>query len=482
MTIMLPIEISVFVIMGIVVFKLKEKYDNILFPPYGTTVFLPPDQADVKEIKDQSNKKQKAPPTVQIMQARTLKCESKQFTQMPFSNEMELTIIFLYLMISHFFLIEAIKLLGQAFDIEFVDSSMLFYFGIVLLFQILRNLLKAATIGLLDAQQKKLAIIVSLVSTVVSLIIFLGFKDFITINIRHEMQRQASHLEIVLRGFLYPGIWTTLSQYSDFFIVLLSLLIGGLTYATLPVVIRFGNSFTELKDRQNDKTMDKEVKKAGRNTFIFLALQLIVPFIYIGLHLTPFVEGFPHTLSLKFLTITIQTILAWQTYVPELDMHMFKAYDWLSAAAAQPEYYELMVNKVRALLRGMVVVAYQMITRILIPVVLMILLISRHDESQNQLPARYLEDDAYCVQKQINIMDFIFNETVIEDQPQDQQFEQQKILVKKVSKYNILSRSFIYSILEFFLLNYMLLICLLSLFYIFFLTKTKKVQTKSKKQ
>lgn len=43
MTIMLPIEISVFVVMGIVVFKLKEKYDNILFPPYGTNVFLPPD-------------------------------------------------------------------------------------------------------------------------------------------------------------------------------------------------------------------------------------------------------------------------------------------------------------------------------------------------------------------------------------------------------------------------------------------------------
>ena len=72
---------------------------------------------------------------------------------------------------------------------------MLFYFGIVLLFQILSihnfyiigNLLKAATIGVLDAQQKKLAIIVSIVSTVVSLIIFLGFKDFITINIRHEM-------------------------------------------------------------------------------------------------------------------------------------------------------------------------------------------------------------------------------------------------------------------------------------------------------
>ena len=40
-------------------------------------------------------------------------------------------------MISHFFLIEAVKLVGKAFDIEFVDSSMLFYFGIVLLFQIL---------------------------------------------------------------------------------------------------------------------------------------------------------------------------------------------------------------------------------------------------------------------------------------------------------------------------------------------------------
>ena len=80
--------------------------------------------------------------------------------------------------------------------------------------------------------------------------------------------------------------------------------------------------------------MDKALKQAGRNTFIFLALQLIVPFLYIGLHLTPFVEGFPHTLSLKFIAITLQTILAWNTYVPELDMHMFKAYDWLSVAAA----------------------------------------------------------------------------------------------------------------------------------------------------
>ena len=71
---------------------------------------------------------------------------------------MELTIIFLYLMISHFFLIEAVKLVGKAFEIEFVDSSMLFYFGIVLLFQILSmtiiyqgNLIKAATLGQLDA-------------------------------------------------------------------------------------------------------------------------------------------------------------------------------------------------------------------------------------------------------------------------------------------------------------------------------------------
>jgi hypothetical protein len=56
---------------------------------------------------------------------------------------------------------------------------------------------KAATIGGMQGQETKMAIMVSILCTVAVLVVFFGFRDFVDINIRHEFQRQQVHMEVV---------------------------------------------------------------------------------------------------------------------------------------------------------------------------------------------------------------------------------------------------------------------------------------------
>lgn len=59
---MFPIEIIVFCILAFTIFKLKNKYPNLLFPPFGVTVFLPPTEEDMKEVREKDQRKSKTAP------------------------------------------------------------------------------------------------------------------------------------------------------------------------------------------------------------------------------------------------------------------------------------------------------------------------------------------------------------------------------------------------------------------------------------
>lgn len=49
---------------------------------------------------------------------------------------------------------------------------------------------KAATIGGLQGHETKMAVLVSMLCTIMILVLFFGFKDFVDIDIRHELERQ----------------------------------------------------------------------------------------------------------------------------------------------------------------------------------------------------------------------------------------------------------------------------------------------------
>lgn len=53
---MFPLEILVFCSLAFGIFKMKKYYPNILFPPSGVTIILPPDEEDMKLINEKDRK------------------------------------------------------------------------------------------------------------------------------------------------------------------------------------------------------------------------------------------------------------------------------------------------------------------------------------------------------------------------------------------------------------------------------------------
>lgn len=121
------------------------------------------------------------------------------FLQMPFSTETETSTLFGLILVVHFTVLEIHRTVHQYFYQErFTDSGVIFYLSIVTVIIIVRkifllkwlvNMFRAATIGGLQGQETKTTIMVSILCTVIIVVIFFGFRDFVDINIRHEFQR-----------------------------------------------------------------------------------------------------------------------------------------------------------------------------------------------------------------------------------------------------------------------------------------------------
>ncbi|CAD8163431.1 unnamed protein product [Paramecium octaurelia] len=466
-----PVEIVVFCALAFGIFKLKKKFPNLLFPCHGVTIFLPPDGEDLKESKDKKSKT--------LVQIKTMPSQAQHFQQVPFANDLEITMLFIYMLFAQFVIVEMLKIIGSALGYYVIDSGMLFYFDGIIVLMIIRNIYKAATIGGYDSQQTKMSIVICIISIVITIFINLGFKDFLNINMRHEFQRQAVHLEIVLRTFIQPGVWSFMGQFGDLFVIVLALMVSIIIFCILPILIRFGNCFTELK---NSISTDKSQQKF----FYLIAGQLIAHIIYIALYIKPLIQNLDYVFHFQFLAIMVIAILQIMTYTMEMDKHMAKGCDWIMILKDQPEQQEYVKKRVEGLLRGFVIVAYQLLSKIAIPILLFMILLLKNSQipethiRYNYLPANYEHKEMYCVKENIIMMDFLFEEK--DDPVEDANLDPSKIIMKRITKYGIFTKSFIYTFIEFILFNYYFISFVLSIFYIFFLNKTQSVKQTQKKK
>lgn len=115
-----------------------------------------------------------------------------------------------------------------------------------------------------------MSIVVCIMSSLIVIMVNIGFKDYLEINIKHEFQRQGMHLEIVLHQIVQPGLFSFMSKFGDVFIVLMSLVVAFITFCILPVLIRFGNCFAEMKNEIADK--QKQGKGIKKSSFYILVL------------------------------------------------------------------------------------------------------------------------------------------------------------------------------------------------------------------
>ncbi|CAK78121.1 unnamed protein product (macronuclear) [Paramecium tetraurelia] len=466
-----PIEIVVFCGLAFGIFKLKKKFPNLLFPCHGVTLYLSPDGEDLKESKDKKIKT--------LVQIKTMPSQAQHFQQVPFSNDMEITMLFIYMLLAQFSIVETMKMIGSALGYYVIDSGMLFYFDGIIVMMIIRNIFKAATIGGYDSQQTKMSIVICIISIVITIFINLGFKDFLNINMRHEFQRQAVHLEIVLRTLIQPGVWSFMGQFGDMFVIVLALMVSIIIFCILPILIRFGNCFTELK---NSLITDKSQSKF----FYLVASQLIAHIFYVALYIKPLIQNLNYVFHFQFLAILVITILQMMTFKMEMDKHMAKGYDWIMILKDQPEQQDYVKRRVEGLLRGFVIVAYQLLSRIAIPFLLYMILLLKNSQipetnvRYNYLPANYDVNEQYCVKENIVMMDFLFEDK--DDPVEDVNSDPSKIIMKRITKYGIFTKSFIYTFIEFILFNYYFISFVLSVFYIFFLNKTQSVKQTQKKK
>ena len=93
-----------------------------------------------------------------------------------------------------------------------------------------------------------MAAMVSGLCTIIVLVIFLGFKDHIGVTIRQEFQRQLVHFEVLLYETLGGFPWASMTRAADIFIAILALLVSFVIFCLVPVLIRFVNCWTEMRE------------------------------------------------------------------------------------------------------------------------------------------------------------------------------------------------------------------------------------------
>lgn len=111
------------------------------------------------------------------------------------------------------------------------------------------------------------------------------------------------HFEIVMNGLLFSGIWSFISAYAEIFILVLSGAVAMLLFCTLPVIIRFGNCFLELKESIDKPIEEGSMKPNDKKLFYCMALQLLMSFAYIALQLKPFTKSLEYTFQLQLITL-----------------------------------------------------------------------------------------------------------------------------------------------------------------------------------
>lgn len=126
--IQLPLEIFSFISLAFLTMKIKVKHPNVMFPPHNVEFYLPPTQIEIQAMMQKSGRRE-------ALQVKMMKSLAPQFATAPFSNELELTVMFILMLVAQFTLVETFKAVSfTCFGIVAYDSQLLYYFELVLFF------------------------------------------------------------------------------------------------------------------------------------------------------------------------------------------------------------------------------------------------------------------------------------------------------------------------------------------------------------
>lgn len=319
----------------------------------------------------------------------------------PFASELEITIMFFIIITSHFFLTQSLK---YALDIR-VDSNFVIYLGLILLFMIFSNIFRMITINGFQFSLLKINIYCSIGYTIVLMILFFGFRDFLYFNFENDFQKLNMHLTSILADICDDHVFQLSFELFLFFSILFS---GLFIFILMPSITRFAENYVKTigkfysyleKEKkvspENKKTEEENTENSNVSTVsneeerknswtlkIFnlrLIFNLLILFFWVKPMMSPWVSFIGSEEMIKLLRtlfcLTYCLILVYG-YKYEIEIHFKKIYEALKTLFVDPGNSNFINVRFRItnLLQTSLMITYIVITKFIIPLVLLYML------------------------------------------------------------------------------------------------------------
>ena len=340
------------------------------------------------------------------MPVKIVKASSKGFEKVKYMADLELIVMLTILLALLLVLTEPIRWL-RLVPVALYSPNLSFYLLLSVLILCFYNLWKMISSVGLDTYETKISIIAALVTTVVLTIIFFMLNDYLYIDFDKIFQISAMHFASVTLGYFHGFTFFK----KDHFFILMIFVTFFIVYCCVPVVIKFGNSYVEImrsiylqeqtiehyrrrkakgEIEENDtENNDQEAENLKSNRFtlrmfnISLIVQMIVMFLWVRPLLTPWSSVSSHYEliidGIRFFFIGVDIVVHLLTYKTEISRYMAKAYDYISTLVQNPSPENLVAvqRKTRAYIHMLGQVSFQVVSKILIPAILLMLLTQR---------------------------------------------------------------------------------------------------------
>eukprot|EP01017_Pseudomicrothorax_dubius_P038268 TRINITY_DN5707_c0_g1_i3.p1 TRINITY_DN5707_c0_g1~~TRINITY_DN5707_c0_g1_i3.p1 ORF type:complete len:630 (+),score=113.19 TRINITY_DN5707_c0_g1_i3:95-1891(+) len=404
---------------------LKRKYPNFLFPGLGINMVFPPKEEDLETLKgekEKGGKKKPAGPNANsnkpllVYRRETARQEITQ--HLFFFGEYEISLLFVITTVTHFLIMTFVnKVLAEYISISYLSlkeakTNLNFYLILVTLYMIIYYLVKVVA---LSNYEKKVAMIVGVLSTILLAIFTFGFRGLLDFNFERAVRNWQVHVSHIFSNFLDGTIFERVTITRDQVLILQFIWTFFISFGMVPVVVRFGNVYSDLvkniaaleeklgepsetpESREERKKSLANEKRMMRIFNINLTLTLVI----LSLWLQPLVKPWAGLLgnqgnvimTMKFILIGVQIALNMFTFRYELSSYMDNAFEylWAMASLAKKEIKDDKLDikqvfagvqaKVRSHLHSFNYRSLQLLSRIFIPALLVLLIISKTDAS-----------------------------------------------------------------------------------------------------
>ena len=412
------------------------------------------------------------------------KLHSKFLEQLNLFAEYELVILLFVLILLTTIISKGIKLLLP----DFRDTSLSFYLTFVLLIIIVSNVYKISSYGGFAATESKLYLWCSLGVAVIKLFLLLGFRELVTIDLKKDMNYLYKHMDLLFRTSHkeFP--------YELYLLVLIGIQIP-INFSLMPSFVRFASTYVKLKkdiDSHNLLPAAERAAKKGhmaenQSTFRVFQIQIVINLLVLLLFFKP-VEIIGLQFNPKYIVYGLVVVYFFAcAYTMRFEIQIFlgKPYHYIRMLLDNPSQQNLIIaqRKVNSHLHAVVMVSFHILSKFLIPTLLVALIfIKRTEINTDSMPPpieytkvtndpRIFLSESKC-QKLPGIIEISHYGAALSEFSTDNLLDGVKDLVARVNKYGMISNSWIKSIFDFFLFDFFLCNYLLSIIYILFLGKS----------